>query len=186
MIKCLISLWICGPMKKRRTVLNSWGNFLPKTHLTCPTWSCFTQFTDSWKLVKRECFFPLVTIWTLWFFGVWFFPYNFIISCSNDKINTSFEICIQFAVQWWYYLPHKTLFKACYDVLNIFIPISSGKFWIFFNNFQLAITWVKLNQMRQVRWVLNRKLPEDSKTVLLFYIWLHIHREIKHFINDAN
>ena len=33
--------------------------------------------------------------------------------------------------------------------------------------FQLAVTWVKLNQMGQVRWGLDRKFPQESDNVLL-------------------
>ena len=34
-------------------------------------------------------------------------------------------------------------------------------------NFQLAVTWVKLNQMGQVRWEFDRKFPQESDNVLL-------------------
>ena len=39
-----------------------------------------------------------------------------------------------------------------------------------FKNFQLAVTWVILNQMEQVRWEFDRKFPQESENVLLTQI----------------
>ena len=33
-------------------------------------------------------------------------------------------------------------------------------------NFQLAVTWVKLNQMGQVRWEFDSKFPQESENVI--------------------
>ena len=85
------------------TLLAPFGHVLPKL-----------QTVESWW--KYSILSTGDNLRSLFFFGLWFFAYNFIISCSIEKINTSFDIYIKFAVQWWYYLPSKTRFKACYNV----------------------------------------------------------------------
>ena len=129
MLNISMNLW---PNEKKKDSFELLRKFPIQNSPNLPNLVVFYPIYRQLKIIKKIVFFPLVTIWTLWIFGVWFFPYNFIISCSNDKINTSFEICIQFAIQWWCYLPLKTLFKACYDVLNIL-------FWFHQENFEFFL-----------------------------------------------